>query len=1127
MKLLLAILVTGSVWAQEFRATLQGTVTDPTNATVSGAEVILKNEGTGVERQTTADSEGHYLFQFLPPATYSLTTRMQGFKTDLRAGIVISLGENVRLDVQMALGQAAETVNVSAEVSTVQAESSSLGSVVRQEIINSLPLKGHSSLFMFTLATGVVNNRYGEDTRPNDTITNVSYTANGSPVASGDVAVDGVANTINVNRGVNISQWVPARFAVSEFKLLNGTLPAEYGRSGGSIMSLVIKSGTNDIHGDAYEFLRNAALDANLFFNNTRGARLARYGSNTYGASIGGPIWIPKLYNGKNRTFFFFNFEGSREGNGISTLLNVPTARMRTGDFSEVTTPLYNPFSVRTQDGAPVRDPFPGNVIPANLQDPVGRNIMRYWPEANVTGPDRTRPFVQNYAFSDKWPRDYDMFVVKVDHQFSTRNQMFVRVNRGEGRLVFPHRFDGIATDGRNRVRRPNLGIAISDTMLLNPQTTFDLRLGYARGVEDNKPWSDGFNPTELGFSQNFNSLLQGQAFPIIRVADFEGLAGSGLIRDPGDTLSVQPAMTRQSGKHLFKFGADMRLIRGNFFRNLSPSGSFSFNPQQTGGPRADTPGGGFALASMLVGFGSGTLPVNNGVSIQNVYYGFYFQDDWRITPKLTINAGLRYEYETPRTERYNRTVRGWAYGQQSPLRVPGLNLTGGLLYAGTGGQPRGLYAPDRNNFAPRLGFAYSLMKGTVIRGGYALSYIPVVGSVLPTGFSNDTPWVSSTDGGITVANRFNNPFPTGTLPAVGSSLGLATLLGQAPSFIEPADRQPQFHNWQLNIQRELPSRSLIEVAYVGSRGIHLINTIAGEQLNQLNPQFFSQGTQLTQAVENPFFGQLSGPLGGRTVARQQLLRPYPQYTGVTRNTPAYGNSVYHSVQIRFEKRMAAGLAGLVSYTIAKNIGDLSNPQNAFDRRAERSVTDLDVPQRLTLAANWDLPIGRGKAIARNIGKGADLLIGGWQLSTFTTFQSGFALGFGVQGGNFPVGVGPIRPNVVGDPTEGASGAPQKRLDRFFNTAAFVRPADFTLGNLAARLHTVRSPGMNNVNLTLAKDFKITERLVLEFRASSFNLMNTPVFGGPNTTVANAAFGRISAQANFSRQTEFGMRLTF
>ena len=1130
-RLACAAAVTAScLFAQEFRATLQGNVRDSSQAVIPTAEVVLKNTATAVERRAATDTAGHYVFNLLPPGTYSLTTRANGFKTDVRDGIQLSLGDNVRLDVDLAVGQTNETVTVTESVAAVQTESSSLGSVVRKEIIDSLPLKGHSSLFMFTLATGVVNNRYGEDTRANDTITNVSYSANGAPMASGDVSVDGVANTVNVNRGVNISQWVPAVDAVGEFKLQTGTLPAEYGRSGGSFMNIVIKSGTNNLHGTIYEFLRNAALDANSFYNNRANQRLARYGSNTYGLTIGGPIFLPKVYDGRNKTFFFYSFEGSREGNGLTNLLNVPTDKMRTGDFSEFSGTIYNPFSGRNVNGVPTRDPMPGNVIPLSLQDTVGRNIISHYPRANIAGPNQATPWVQNFTYSYKWPRDYDTNVMKFDHSFGPNNQMFARVNFGEGRLVFPRSFDGVAAGtapggAGNRVKRPHWGIAFNDTHLISAQTTVDVRVGYARGIEDNKPFSDGFDPVTLGFPQSYRNLIQGLAFPTVSATDFMSLAGSPLIYDPGDTWSLQPSVSMQRGSHLFKAGGEGRLIRGNFFRNTAPSGTYSFNPNQTGGPNVNTPASGFSLASLLFGYGSGNLASNTGVSIQNVYYGFYLQDDWKINRRLTLNIGLRWEYESPRTERYDRTTRGFAFGAPSPLQVPGLNLNGGLLYAGVGGADRGIYAPDRNNFAPRIGFAFSLDPKTVLRGGYALSYIPVVGSVTSDGYSNETPWVPSLDGGLTIVNRLSNPFPSGLIPAIGNSLGLATLIGQSITFVEPADRTPKFHNWHFDVQREFAGKTLIEVAYVGSRGISLI--APSEQLNQVFPSQFNLGAALKQQVENPMFGLIpSGPLSGRTVAREQLLRPYPQYSGLTRTNPAYGNSSYHSLQIKLEKRLAQGLAALISFTASKNLSDLNGTRDAFNRSVERAVSDIDVPQRLTIAATYDLPFGRNRRFLSNINRAADLAVGGWQVSTFQTYQGGFALGYSFAGGTYPAGTSP-RVLVVGDPNEGISGSHQARLDRYFNTQAFVRPPDFTLGNLAPRLHTVRSPGMNNVNLTVFKNFAITEKVRLEFRASGYNAFNHPVFGSPNTQVGNASFGRISSQANLSRQIEFGLRVSF
>ncbi len=1138
---MLFILGFAQVWAasalaQEFRGTLQGTVTDPSKATIVGAEVVLKNIGTAVERTASTDSEGHYVFQFLPPGNYSLSTRAPGFKTIVRESIVLSLAENVRLDVELPVGETSETVEVRGEIATVQAESSSLGQVLQQSTIENLPLKGHSSLFMFTLATGVVNNRYGEDTRPNDTVTNILYSANGSPPASGDVSVDGVSSTVNVNRGTALSPWVPSVDAVAEFKLQTGTLPAEYGRSGGSIMNIVIKSGTNNLHGSVYEFFRNSALDANLFFPRGRGQKLAAFGANTFGASVGGPVMLPKLVNGKNRTFFFFNYEGAREGNGLSNTSSVPTARMRAGDFSEVPFPIYNPFSVRPVNGVPTRDPFPNNIIPAELQDPVARRIMSFFPEPNATGPDAATPWVQNFVFSGKWPRNYNAIVAKVDHNFSQNHQMFARVNYGTALLVFPHQFEGVATPGRNVVNRPHFGVALNDTYTLTPRNILDLRFGYTRGMERNRPWSDGFDLSSLGFPSSYQNLVQSRAFPTISVTGFQGLAGSPYVEQPGDTWSLQGSISMQRGKHLFKTGGEGRLIRGNFFTNNSPSGSFSFGVNQSGGPRADQPsnGTGFSMASLLLGYGSGLIDFNSAVSIQNLYSAFYFQDDFRVTPKLTLNLGLRWEYDSPRTERYDRTTRGFAYNAPNPLQVPGLNLRGGLLYAG-GEQPRGLYDADQNNFAPRVGFAYSVSRGTVVRGGYALSYIPVVGSVEPTGFSNQTPLVSSTDGGITPRDLLRDPFPNGLLPPIGSSQGLLTLVGQGLTFVEPTDRVPRLHNWHLDFQRELPGSILLDAAYVGSRGIGIFGMPPGFattnplEINQLDPSYLSMGSALTQTVPNPFRGIITvGALSGTTVQRQQLLRPYPQFLNIRRQNAANGNSVYHSGQLRIEKRMASGVNALVSYTWSKNLTDVHPPQNFYDRHLDRAVAEFDVPHRLTIAAGWQLPFGAGRRFFNKASRGLDLAIGGWQMSTFCTFQSGFAMSFSnARQGLFAAGAGSQRPNVIGDPMEGISGNHNDRLGRYFNTAAFAQPADFTFGSAAARLDSVRNPGMNNINLTLSKDFAVTESVKVQFRASSYNLMNHPVFSGPNTTFGDASFGRVFNQANLSRQTEFALKIVF
>jgi hypothetical protein len=653
--------------------------------------------------------------------------------------------------------------------------------------------------------------------------------------------------------------------------------------------------------------------------------------------------------------------------------------------------------------------------------------------------------------------------------------------------------------------------------------------------MEDRKPYSTGFDVASLGFAPGFANLIQHQSFPVFAVQGFQQLSNSPYQQMPGYTWTAQPSVSQQRGKHVTRYGVDVRLLYGNFLSLGIPSGRFTFNQAWTNGPRADTPLAttGFPMAALILGLGSGQVDTVPAVSIINKYYSAFVQDDYRITSKLTLNIGLRYEYETPRTERFDRATRGFDRASQSPLRVPGLDLRGGIVYAGSDGRPRGINDPDRNNFAPRIGIAYSVNPKTVLRLGYAVHFIPIVGSVDSTGFSTTTPVVTSTDG-ITPRDRLANPFPQGLTPARGKTDGLLTFVGQSVGFVEPNDVTPMLHTWNFNVQREVFSRSLFQVGYVGSRGIRLtseesIGNNIGENLNQVDPAQLSRGRTLLETVDNPLFGVLTtGPLSGRAIQRQLLLRPYPQFQNVSRQRPTFGNSLYHSLQAKFEQRLWHGVTSLVSYTWSKNMSDLTPIQNYFNRRAERAPNAFDVPQRLTTTFSWYLPVGKGRRILGGASKGLDLALGQWNIAMFNTFQAGFPLTVGVsQNTLFLAGAGGQRANVVGDPHQGISGSINSRLGRYFNTQAFAQPPDFTFGNSGARLGWLRNPGMNNWNLTLTKQFAINERFKLNLRASSFNLMNTPVFAGPGTTVGVGNFGVILSQANISRQSELVLRLFF
>ncbi len=1125
----LVLVMAISAFTQDFRATLQGTVTDAQGASIAGAHVTVRNTATGVERSIDTTDDGAYLFQFLIPGDYVVIARKEGFRALSRSGIQLNVTQTLREDLTLEVGEATEIVEVFASVGTVETDTTSLGTAIRQEVRDNLPLKGRSSLFMFTLTPGVVNNRYGEDTRPNDTITNILFSANGAPVAATDVFVDGVANTINVNRGVNISGWVPAVDSIGEFKLEVGSLSAEFGRSGGSMTNISVKSGTNQLHGSLYEFFRNSKLDANQFFARGQGRPLAAFGANTYGVAAGAPVWIPGLYNGRNRTFWFANFEGSKEGNAIDFIGSSPTEKMRMGDFSEVPQVIYDPFSTSSANGSPIRTPFAGNIIPTGRIDPVARQLVSYFPTPNRQPPNPAQPWANNFQYSGKWPRNYNMIAVKLDHQFSEKFTTFVRVNYGTALLIFPFQFDGLATDGRNVVNRPNFGVSWGSTFLLSPRRTLDVRIGYARAKEDNQPWSAGFDLASAGFPASYVNTLQSPSFPQMRVNGFMNLAGSGLINDPGYTYTLQPSLSEQRGKHLIRYGADLRLLYGNFFRNTSGPGTFSFTNAWTNGPRADTPTAntGFPMASMMLGTAaSGSVQNNTGVSILNKYYAFFLQDDYRVSSKLTLNMGLRYEYETPRTERYNRTTIG--FDGSVANKVGDQTVMGSLVYADQNN--RGMYLPDRNNFAPRLGLAYSITPSTVLRAGYGLNYVPIVGSVDAVGFSVTTPMVTTRDG-ITPQNLLSNPFPEQLSPigAVPSAF-----IGQNISYIEPKDRTPIYHTWNVNLQRQLFQRSLVQIGYIGGRGTHLTSEVSignniTENINQVDPSYLSEGQSLLAVVSNPYYPHItSGPLSGPTIQRQQLLRPFPGYGNIVRNLPAFGNSSYHSLQAKFETRSYKGLTTIIAYTLAKNLTDIQPYQNFYNRAIERGPAAFDVPHRLTTTISWDLPFGRGRAFGTHMHKGLDAIAGGWNIAMFNTFQSGFPLSFGLnQNTLFLAGAGAQRPNVVGDPNEGISGSVQDRLLRYFNTDAFAQPANFTFGNAPSRASWLRNPGMDNWNLTVTKTFSIGEQIRVNLRGSSFNLMNHPVFAGPNTTFGVAQFGQISSQANISRQHEVVLKVLF
>ena len=1012
-----------------------------------------------------------------------------------------------------------------------------------------LPLNQRNTYSLVFLAPGVQGD-------VSFTYNNMNFSVNGGRPGTTDILVDGIPSSpglANPNQGIAV---FPSVESVQEFKVQTNAYSAEFGRSGSGIINMIYKSGTNTLHGSVFEFLRNSDLDANSFYSNLNGVALPNFKRNQFGASAGGPVYIPKIYNGRNKTFFFAAYEGLRQGSATTLTTTVPTAAQRTGDFSKTLNAagqlvtIYDPTTTVPQGSGYVRLPFPGNVIPTNRMDTVGKNAAAYFPLPNQPG--SVNAGVNNYYAAGTSVLNTNLFDAKVDENINDRNRFFVRYSRlglmQPSPVLLPAAV-AIAQRSPDNQAQTNNSVAINYTLTLSPTDLIEFRYGVARIKLDYRSTSLGFDPTTLGFPSYITANADHLVFPGIAPTNYYSLGapGQGDTRNPSfenHLLAVEN--THILAAHTLRFGAEMRLLRVDDTESGSSTGNFSFTNAITQGPNpnAASSTAGNAIASLLLGVGSGSMGIGlKDVATQSHYYGAFVQDDWKLGRKLTLNLGLRYDLDIPRTERFNR-LEVFDPTVPSPLAGPAgiAGLRGGLVFMGTGGASRRQFDPQWHNFNPRFGFAYQATGNTVIRGGFGIFYAPTLrgagATVGSTGFGNTTNYAGSPDG-LTPAVYLSNPFPTGLNLPVGSSQGLLTAIGS--SFETPMkgdNAVPYEEMWNLDIQRELPGGVLIDIAYVGTHGVHL--NLAGENnlnLNQLTPDMIALGTKLQQSVANPFYRIITtGPEAAATVPLAYLLTAFPQYTEVDNMFPTGGYSLYHALQLKVEKRLNHGLTMLASFTGQKLIDDfsiLSNVgnntggiQNIYNGRGERSVSSNDRSRRLVISGTYQLPVGRGKAFGKNWNRAVDALIGGWQVNGIYTAQTGFPISVTAQNTCTNCGVNTLRPNNNGQSAE-LSGPVSQRLNRYFDTSVFSQPAPFTLGNTGRTLPDVRGPSSENIDLSLFKMFRPTERMTVEFRAESFNILNQVVFGMPNTTLNSNQFGAISSQANGPRTIQFGLKVLF
>jgi hypothetical protein len=1100
---------------------------------------------------------GFFQAPYLIPGVYVVNAELQGFRKAARE-VEVRIADRLEVDLSLAAGETVESITVTADTPLLETTNASLGNVVDTRRIQQLPTPHGDPYALIGLASGVTYTGSARLDRPFEPTHIVGYAVDGTRGNRSDLTIDGVPSTATANAGEVIASYVPPADIVQEFKVQTATFDASTGNTEGGVTNLVIKSGTNRLRGTVYLGKTPKSLFANDFFANANNIPLADFDYNRYGGTAGGPMVLPG-YDGRNRTFFMYGFEGIHESrprnNGTPT---VPTEKMRTGDFSELLAlgpqyQIYNPFTRRSIGGGRFQqDPFPGNIIPQGLINPVARAALEYFGRPVTAGnADGTSNFQQ-----PSLPEDikYANNTVRVDHNLTDKQRMYGRFSWYDRNSNYNNYFNNLTTG--EWFKFVSRQFALDHVWVATPTTVVNFRYGYnwfVRGTNSN-PANHGFDLTSLGFPAAYNSAIPDaiRRFPRFLITGYQGTGVGGEER-PNETHAFIATVNKSMGAHSVKTGMEVRQYRetSQFFAN-NQTGQFNFDSTWTRGPLDNStaaPGSlGQSFASFLLGIpSSGFVTRAASYNEKSQTWGFYVQDDWRINAALTVNLGLRYEYETPLSEADNKSVRGFdatvvqsieaaaraRYAQNPTPEVPvsEFEVRGGLTFAGVDGQPTGLYDTPKNNFMPRLGLTYKVNEATVIRGGYGMFYGFLGqrrGDVIQSGFSQNTNIIPSLDNGLTFIATLSNPFPNGITEPVGNAQGAQTFLGQSITFFNPSPKAPRSQRWQVGVQRELRGRFMVEASYVGNHGSQLqtsrnINATPLEYLSTSPVRDQTRINYLGQNIPNPFFGLLpstaAAGLQGTNIARERLLRPYPEFDAVNTTTNE-GWSWYHSLQLNLQRRLANGYTVAASYTYSK-FTEAIEFLNAADPEPWEGVSSVDTPHRLTINGIYELPFGRGKPIGSDANGVISVLISGWQFSGIYTYQSGFPLTWG---------------NILftGNVDDIDLPSSEQTLARWFNTdAGFNKVSAQQLASnvrtFPLRLENVRGDAINNVDLSLIKNTQIAGK-TLEIRFDSLNALNHPYFAAiANTTPTAAAFGSVTAstQVNYARRTQIAVKFLF
>ncbi|MBS1855308.1 MAG: carboxypeptidase regulatory-like domain-containing protein [Acidobacteria bacterium] len=1142
MKRLVFVLaaLSGLLSAQEFRGTLTGRVTDPAGLGVPAVKLQILKTDTNTRSETVTGAEGNYTAPFLAPGPYSVSVEAPGFKRYSRDGITIGTNERVTLDIQLQVGSATEVITVTADAPLLNTATASAGQVISTREVENLPMNGNTPMALARNALGVIPKQKHllNQVKPYDTASAVDISLGGANAGSNEYLLDGVPNMSSAARAGGFS---PSMDAVAEVKVDLYQVDAAYGDTLGGTVNLTTKSGTNQFHGSLYEFNQTSALAANQFFLNAAGRQQAVTRSNQYGGTFGGPVFVPKVFNGRDKAFFFLAYEGYKDSSPGVTTTAVPTAAERTGDFSALLASganfqLYDPTTAALASGKITRSPFPGNIIPSNRLNSIAKNYLQYFPQPNAAGkPDGENNFVAPSPSIN----NFASWVGRADINFGNLNKLFFNLHESSYTASTADIFQNLATGQFSGMDL--WGGVLDDVHTFSPTLVLDTRFGFTRSYSSSFIKSAGFDPTSLGFPGYMNSYSQRLAMP--RIAFSDGMAG--LSTSPG---SISPFvsyqwftnLTKVLGRHTVKIGADLRRYDANSLNPGYSAGTFTFgNNWVTAGTGAAGQPFGYGIASFLMGLPTGgQYDVNTAFAYRSYLIGTFLQDDFRVTPNLTINLGIRVEHETPLTERYNRIVSGFnptaansvaaaaaaAYANKPipQLPVSAFSATGGLLYASPSN--RSGYGLPTAFPSPRVGITWApsaLHNRTVFRAGFGV-FNNSIGAYLTgptTGFSQTTTMVASNDSYLTPYGTLSNPFPAGIQNPAGSANGINSNLGNSISYYTSNITNPYSIRWNFDVQKQIGKDMMLQVGYIGNKQVHgtMSNAISSTPLLP----FLSRSPVRDQAninalatvVSNPFAGLLPGTsLNGSTVSVATLLQAFPQFSGVTQSNSNPGWGTFNELSVMFQKRFSGGLQATVNYQHSRQLSSFQN--NAGDYRLDYGPTSGDFPDHFVITGSYELPFGKGKKFLNSSGRALDLIAGGWTLNSIYTWESGGALSWG---------------NVIyyGGPLNIAP----RDLAQAFDVTRFERASAAQLSQnyrtFPQMFNNLRSDAANNVDLSMLKNFHIGEKTSAQFRFEAFNAFNRTQFAAPNLSPTSSAFGTITSQANTSRQIQMGLKLKF